>query len=81
MTTETCRVFVSDPRVSPRFKLPDPLIIGDEIKIEPNPNASLKMSKSYNVQLKETSVETGDASCVFYPDSGRDKINPPTRKI
>ena len=55
-------VFISDPAAESAFQTPVP--IGDTIKFE---ISSATKYVEYNIQLKETSVETNDGACADYP--------------
>ena len=59
-------VTVTDPAAATHFRLSDHLMTGD--KIENKKGFTSKVIVSYRVQLKETSIETGDGSCNEYPN-------------
>ena len=58
--------FVSDPALANHFQLPYALSVGDKIVVRQYAGES--SSVEYNIKLKETRVETNDATCVEYPD-------------
>ena len=58
-------IFVSDPAAAPLFHLPYSLMTGDSMELETRKGVHV----NFNVQLKETSTETGDNTCVDYPST------------
>ena len=57
--------FISDPAAANQFQVPYSLSTGDKIKLDTSSSALKYVS--YNIQLKETSVETKDGTCTTYP--------------
>ena len=60
------QLFVSDPRATPNFQLPRPLMTGDKIIVAPH---AMNRIHYYNIRLKETLAELDDGSCTNYPDA------------
>ena len=59
------RIFVSDPKVAPKFVLPMPLLTGNIMEALPD-NKSLVFY--YKVIIKEIQIKLEDGSCTNYPD-------------
>ena len=59
-------VTVTDPAAAPQFRMSDHLMSGDTIQIKTD--STSKVIVVYRIQLKETSIETGDSSCIEYPN-------------
>ena len=57
-------VFISDPAAANLFQIPYSLSTGDKIELK---TSSVLKYVNYNIQLKETTVETNDGSCTTYP--------------
>ena len=62
---ETYQVFVMDSMAAPKYLLPKYLSEGEFIHTEIEP--MLEKHLDYNIKVKETTVETEDASCLVYP--------------
>ena len=61
---ESYYIFIYDNNLSTQFQVPYHFITGDNIIMEMKNYAQYR---EYNIQLKETKVETDDGSCENYP--------------
>ena len=59
-------VTVTDPAANTNFRVSDHLMTGDIILVKTD--FTTKKINDYHIQLKETSIETRDGSCVEYPN-------------
>ena len=66
ITDGTYRVYVSDPETTSDFKLPYPTMSGDKMEIWTKRNSSTTKLLVYNIDIKETIMNNGNASCRQY---------------
>ena len=59
-------VTVTDPAANTNFRVSDDLMTGDTILVKTD--LTTKAVVCYRIQLKETSIETRDGSCIEYPN-------------
>ena len=59
-------VTVTDPAAAVHFRLADHMMTGDIIKVQTD--LTKQVIVNYLIQLTETSIETGDGSCIEYPN-------------
>ena len=59
-------VTVTDPAANTNFRVSDHLMTGDKIQLETH--LTTKVVVDYRIQLKETSIEVRDGSCIQYPN-------------
>ena len=60
------RIYVYDPTASPKFQVPIPLTIGDNVLTK---TSSLGSVSFYKITLKEVKNELEDGTCVQFPDA------------
>ena len=59
-------IIFTDPAAHTNFRVSDHLMTGDKILVKTD--FTTKIAVLYRIQLKETSIETGDGSCIEYPN-------------
>ena len=59
-------IYVYDPQASPKFHIPIPLTLGDNVMTKTNSHGSVSY---YKITLKIVRNELEDGTCVQYPDS------------
>ena len=59
-------IYVYDPQASPKFHIPIPLTLGDNVMTKTNSHGSVSY---YKITLKVVRHELDDGTCVQYPDS------------
>ena len=59
-------VTITDPAAAVHFRLADHMMTGDIIKVQTD--LTTEVVVNYLIQLTETSIETGDGSCIEYPN-------------